>query len=272
MSVKMLRHYHQIGLLEPADVDPHTGYRRYTADQIPIAQVVRRFRELDMPLDEIAAVLAAPDVQTRAERVATHLSRLEASLEAKQRAVASLRDLLAPGAAEAPDAAAGIELRSVPAVPAAAITEVVDAAEAGPWMRGAVAELLATLGAQDLAPAGPAGGIFADDLFTHHRGQSTVFVPCAGDVRQIGRVVPLVVPAAELAVITHAGPTTETDRAYGVLGAFVARHALGVDGPMREYYLVGRRETPDTALWRTEVGWPVFRVAARAGDPGAGAR
>ena len=30
MTVKTLRHYHQIGLLEPADVDPHTGYRRYT--------------------------------------------------------------------------------------------------------------------------------------------------------------------------------------------------------------------------------------------------
>ena len=29
MSVKMLRHYHQIGLLEPVDVDRATGYRRY---------------------------------------------------------------------------------------------------------------------------------------------------------------------------------------------------------------------------------------------------
>ena len=59
MTVKMLRHYHQIGLLEPADVDPHTGYRRYTAEQIPTAQVIRRLRGLDMPLEEIQAVLAA---------------------------------------------------------------------------------------------------------------------------------------------------------------------------------------------------------------------
>ena len=44
LTVKTLRHYHQIGLLEPADVDPHTGYRRYTTDQIPTAQVIRRFR------------------------------------------------------------------------------------------------------------------------------------------------------------------------------------------------------------------------------------
>ena len=55
MSVKTLRHYHQIGLLEPADVDRHTGYRRYTTAQIPVAQVIRRFRDLDMPLDQIRA-------------------------------------------------------------------------------------------------------------------------------------------------------------------------------------------------------------------------
>src|SRR5690242_9093440 len=40
MTVKTLRHYHEIGLLQPADVDPQTGYRRYFAEQIPTAQVV----------------------------------------------------------------------------------------------------------------------------------------------------------------------------------------------------------------------------------------
>ncbi len=37
LSVKMLRHYHQIGLLEPVDVDRATGYRRYSTDQISTA-------------------------------------------------------------------------------------------------------------------------------------------------------------------------------------------------------------------------------------------
>jgi DNA-binding transcriptional MerR regulator len=46
MSIKTLRHYHRVGLLEPAQVDPFTGYRRYTAAQIPTAQVIRRFRQL----------------------------------------------------------------------------------------------------------------------------------------------------------------------------------------------------------------------------------
>jgi DNA-binding transcriptional MerR regulator len=63
LSVKTLRHYHRVGLLAPADVDADTGYRRYTTDQIPTAQVIRRFRDLDMPLDQIHAVLEAPDPQ-----------------------------------------------------------------------------------------------------------------------------------------------------------------------------------------------------------------
>jgi DNA-binding transcriptional MerR regulator len=72
LSVKTLRHYHQAGLLEPAEVDPVTGYRRYTSAQIPIAQVIRRFRELDMPLDDIGRVLRAPDPTTRSQLIAAH--------------------------------------------------------------------------------------------------------------------------------------------------------------------------------------------------------
>jgi DNA-binding transcriptional MerR regulator/effector-binding domain-containing protein len=257
MTVKTLRHYHQVGLLEPAAVDPATGYRRYTAGQIPAAQVIRRFRELDMPLDDIRSVLAAPDLQARNERIAAHLSRLEGELGRTQRAVGSLRDLLASPPPGVPD---GIELRSVAAAPAAAITEVVDAEDAGAWLQGALGELYAILTAQNVPATGPAGGVFADELFTRHCGQATIFVPCGGAVREMGRVASLVVPAAELAVITHAGPPDDVDRAYGTLAAYVTNHALAVDGPMREYYLVSQRDTADPARWRTEIGWPVFRT------------
>jgi DNA-binding transcriptional MerR regulator len=42
MSVKVLRHYHQIGLLEPVEVDRCTGYRRYSTDPIATVQIIRR--------------------------------------------------------------------------------------------------------------------------------------------------------------------------------------------------------------------------------------
>jgi DNA-binding transcriptional MerR regulator/effector-binding domain-containing protein len=257
MTVKTLRYYHEIGLLEPADVDPRTGYRRYSAGQIPTAQVVRRFRDLGMPLEEIGTILTASDVATRNRLLSAHLRRLEEELGRTQHAVAALHDLLTPPtSADVP----AIELRSVGAVPAAAITATVEAQDVGTWLQGALGELFATVVGQGLRETGPAGGVYADELFTLHRGQATVFVPCNGPLRPLGRVEPLRVPPAELAVIEHCGPPSDIDRAYGALAAYVARHALAVDGPLREYYLVGQRQTPDSARWRTEVCWPVFRT------------
>ena len=54
-----------------------TGYRRYTSEQIPTAQVIRRFRDLDMPLEDINSVLHAPDQTVRSQLIAAHLTRLE---------------------------------------------------------------------------------------------------------------------------------------------------------------------------------------------------
>ena len=53
LSVKALRHYHDVGLLEPALVDPDTGYRRYASSQVGTAQAIRRFRDLEMPVEEV---------------------------------------------------------------------------------------------------------------------------------------------------------------------------------------------------------------------------
>jgi DNA-binding transcriptional MerR regulator len=259
LSVKTLRHYHRVRLLEPADIDPGTGYRRYTTEQIPTAQVIRRFRELDMPIEEIHSVLEAPDLQTRNRLISAHLARLEDGLARTHDAVASLRHLLAD-----PSAAAPVEHRRVDATMAAAITDVVGAGDLLPWLQGALGELHATLAARAIPASSPAGGIYATDLFAEERGEATIFVPAAAEVPRLGRVAPLVVPAAELAVIVHAGSHADVDRAYGALAAHVTDHALQVEGPIREYYLVGRHDTPDESAWRTEIGWPIFSTGTAA--------
>ena len=106
--------------------------------------------------------------------------------------------------------------------------------------------------------------MYASELFTRERGQATIFVPTATEIRPLGRVVPAVVPAAELAVIVHPGSHANVDRAYGALATYVASHALRVDGPIREYYLVGRQDTADENDWRTEICWPIFNTGAAA--------
>ncbi len=45
----------------------------------------------------------------------------------------------------------------------------------------------------------------------------------------------------------------------------LGEHALGVEGPIREFYIVGSHDTAGQSLWRTEIGWPVFQTASPAG-------
>ena len=59
LTVTALRHYDDVGLLPPAHVDPATGYRWYAAGQALRAGVIRRLRAVDLPLDEVAAVVDA---------------------------------------------------------------------------------------------------------------------------------------------------------------------------------------------------------------------
>ena len=80
LSVKALRHYHDMGVLEPAAIDPFTGYRSYDATQVVPAQVIRRLRDLGMPLDSIRSVLIAPDLETRNREIAAHLGQMERQL------------------------------------------------------------------------------------------------------------------------------------------------------------------------------------------------
>ena len=53
-----------------------------------------------------------------------------------------------------------------------------------------------------------------------------------------GRAERLDLPAAEFAVLVHEGPFADLDRTYGALGTHVALQRIGVDGPIREHYVV----------------------------------
>ena len=256
LSVKTLRNYHRLGLLEPAQVDVETGYRRYTSDQIPTAQIIRRFRDLDMPLGEIAAVLKAPDVRTRNDLLAGHLGRLEIELAQTRAAVSSLRSLL-----QGPPPTLDVTHRTEPSIQSAAISSVVDLEDLSTWFQGALGELYATVDAQRVGADGPPGAVIANEFFSDERGEITVFLPAAGSVRPVGRVAPTLLPGTELATIVHRGSHDDVDRSYGALASYVSQRALAVDGPIRERYLVGRHDTPNQTRWRTEIGWPIFDTA-----------
>lgn len=60
LTSSALRFYADAGLLQPAEVHPISGYRYYAVEQIEQAVLLRRLREIAMPLPMIAAVLDEP--------------------------------------------------------------------------------------------------------------------------------------------------------------------------------------------------------------------
>jgi DNA-binding transcriptional MerR regulator len=91
---RALRHYHELGPSERAEIDADIGCRGDATEQIVTAQIIRRLRDLDMPLEEIRAVLDASDVEIRNRVIANHLGRLETNLARTETAARELRDLL----------------------------------------------------------------------------------------------------------------------------------------------------------------------------------
>jgi DNA-binding transcriptional MerR regulator len=98
LSVHALRHYDELGLLRPAEVDPETGYRRYASDQLATARVIARLRGLDLPLGLVAAYLGAPDSEAAAQILARHRSGVEARSSRLLRITHHLNQVIDAGA------------------------------------------------------------------------------------------------------------------------------------------------------------------------------
>src|SRR6476661_3937441 len=173
LSVKTLRHYHQVGVLEPAEVDPHTGYRYYALEQLPTAQLIRRLRDLRMPVAGVRAVLIAGSPAERDTLIAAHIDHLEAELASTQAAVNSLRALLecVPGQQHP------VHQRAESSFPVLSISpQIRNPADIETWWRDALHELRAAADDHGMQVTGAAGGLYDECLFQHEPGEAIVYI------------------------------------------------------------------------------------------------
>lgn len=257
LSKKALRHYHDIGILEPAHVDVHTGYRFYDTGQVDHAHIIRRFRSLGMSIPDIKALLSTDDAAARTEIITNHLQRMEAQLAQTKDTVAELRELLAP---TQPDPY--VELRHEQATTVWSISETIDTADIGHWFAGTLCQLREALVTAEAEPDGPPGGMYDRELFTDARGQATLFIPVAHTIPAPATVRAETLPQAEVAVLTHTGSDSGIDRSYGALGSYVHEHLISHEGPIREHYL-GAPLSDISAYTATEICWPIFGTIPR---------
>lgn len=99
VSIRMLRHYDEIGLLHPAAIDPFTGYRSYSEDQLPTVGRITALRDMGFGLTTIGELLASrgdPEalerqLEARRRDLLTELADIQRRLRLLDTAQARLR-------------------------------------------------------------------------------------------------------------------------------------------------------------------------------------
>ena len=111
LSIKALRLYDRLGLLRPAAVDGRNGYRAYDESQLFTARLIVLLRSLDMPLHEVARVVAAAGPEA-ADLIKSYWASQERRFAAQRQIAATLR----PGVAvsDAPSDQFPVHERYVP--------------------------------------------------------------------------------------------------------------------------------------------------------------
>jgi len=125
-------------------------------------------------------------------------------------------------------------------------------------MGPAIGEVMATLAARGIAPAGP---VFS----RHFRMDPAVFdfevgVPVDSPVSPAGRVIASSLPAARVARTVYHGPNEGLGPAWGEFDAWVSANGHAPAAGLWEYYAAGPESGPDPATWRTELNRPRKQV------------
>ena len=119
-----------------------------------------------------------------------------------------------------------------------------------------IQELMATIAAQGIAPAGP--------LFSRHlRIDPAIFdfeisVPVSATVTPAGRVRPSQLPAVTVARTIYHGPYEGLGEAWGEFCAWLTANGLRPAADLWECYLAGPESSPDPSQWRTELNRPLL--------------
>lgn len=255
LSIKALRNYADAGLLEPAWVDPSSGYRYYTYAQTTAAEVIRVLRSLDMPLDEIGEVLAAGDDDVVAKVMDRHRARLEDRVDHQSRMLAFLRRLIEEEGRPMPY---DVTVKELPAQHLAVLRLRVTADGVGPAVAAGFGTIAAAIGQSGAGFTGPPSLVMTEMLDPDGGGEGEVELafptatpfPGVGDVRGEER------PAHLVATTVHRGRYEEVGPAYRAVEQWVTEHGHAATGAPREVYLNGPNETTTDADYLTEIQFP----------------
>jgi DNA-binding transcriptional MerR regulator len=236
LSPKALRLYDRLGLLVPVSVDEDSGYRRYHESQLETARLIALLRRLDMPLADVAVIVAAPE-RERADLLASYWDAVERRTASQRELVAHLLIRLA-GDEEGSFEMYEIQEREVPEQVVLTEQRHVRIPELDAWLPVAIGRLVET------AEAG--GGVAAPVFVVYHGevnedsdGPVEVCVPVDSSRAESMEAATRTEPAHREAYTRITKAQVEFPQilsAYDAVAQWVESQGRGTTGSPREVY------------------------------------
>ncbi|MEI3866420.1 MerR family transcriptional regulator [Microbacterium sp. CCNWLW134] len=260
VSVRMLRHYDAIGLLVPASVDAHTGYRRYATEQLPLLIRIVELRDLGVGLDRITTLARSsePDADLRTLLVERR-AQLEASVADDRARLDRIERRLRHLNGETMSSVAYRRVEPVTVYAARTVAPGSGPEHVGPVVGPLVAQLDDALTAAGRPLIEP--GIFWYEPADDHLTVSVSYIAEDHPTPGAGYDIIALPEVAEAATMIHLGELETIGESWATLMEQVVADGYRIIGPTREVYLVADGHDPGPN-WVTELQAPVARRRA----------
>lgn len=256
ISVRMLRHYQEQGILLPASVDPFTGHRYYRPEQLVDARWVTLMRDAGLPVADIATALDHRDDPAQLRGLLdAHRARLgedRARLENRESAFDRISTYLRSSAMTIT-----VRQETLPAMTVASLRRVLPGYEDEGKLWGEIGGLMGRSGAR--MPdhhEGIGGATFWDPEYRESDVDVEIWLTVDGPFQPTAPLVCRQIPAQEIVVATMNGSYEQMPAITEAIGAYIAGHGL-TTGPMFNIYRVGPAQDPNPENWVTDVCFPI---------------
>lgn len=255
LSVRMLRHYQEHGLLIPARIDPVSGYRYYRTSQLREAEQIRQLRDSGFGVVQMAGILRVWDEPTQlAAALSQQSGRLSAQLNSVYLKRAALEQLI--DSTKETTMTVDVRRATLPAMTVAALRDVI----ASYSSEGELWQQLAPLAAQSGAecdPAGIGGATFYDEDYRETDVDVEVWMQVTSAFSAVSPLQCLELPEQHIVTATLKGGYERMSHLTAAIGTYIAENDL-VTGPMFNIYRVSPAQDPNPDNWVTDVCFPLL--------------
>jgi DNA-binding transcriptional MerR regulator len=269
VTIETLRHYDRMGLLKPVFVDPFTGYRHYTLEQLPRLNRILALKDLGLPLQDIRRML--DEAVTAAEIrsiLAIKQTELEAQIQASHKRLARVQARLNQIETEEKMSDYDVLLKTAKAQWIASVREKIstwDQDVVGPTISRLFDEVAQYLGKHKTAARGTGVALWHENQIIHEGIQEEspdveIAFYIDRPVQANDRIHVRELPVREVAYTVHHGDYTQLTLAKQAVFAWIEQNAYRRAGPVQEIYLYhdpDHKPNEDSPHHITEIQFPV---------------